>query len=482
MQTLLLVVLFTIISAFLFLFLISIQKIKPITFKSNEEINKTIIPFHTEFYRDPYPQQFSIENEFACTPEDPKPCVVDDITTLIGCKNLAVTCKEFKEDTKYIDDSGNEIIIKKTEPGHGIALAVNDLTDSCNIYHGDLVLISTNPTENQYGLLCMCKNPGYIGNLETTGNCETIFICNGHIDDINQPIESVNCECEVTKIPDRYADGTPYCRSKLVKDITEDDIRYIEYVGDTTSTEYFNPTVEQNLKIKKVLNPCKVSLFGNPTNGELDMSLAANGIYACKTTLKDKAMPIDVDILKGAHTNRVPSTTLSTVNDPKIYHLFKGAGLTEINTFVAHVPELRKGIVQYDTGVIRLGRTMKPYFDGMTIIGGTCTGHWPGYTCGLGTLTALNQDDLDLPRTVARPCPSAFLWSNDNWVQTQKYFANYPWLQATDDNDVIKSYRLEQSRFDAYADGETTAGFTIEEHCLRIRVNDRNDYNILRNS
>ena len=119
----------------------------------------------------PLQQTIVITNQHDCTPTKPRICKLDDITTCIGCKNLLSKCVHINVDQKFKDINGEEGILKANKPDEGYCLDIVNPNQKCNPYHGELVLVSHDKFSSI--LLCLCKNPGLIGNLTLDGSCET---------------------------------------------------------------------------------------------------------------------------------------------------------------------------------------------------------------------------------------------------------------------------------------------------------------------
>jgi hypothetical protein len=113
-------------------------------------------------------------------------------------------------------------------------------------------------------LVCVCKNPGFIGNENLLGNCSTPFICDGKVVDINKPLNEIECKCPLTDINVRYDNNVPGCKELLIKEANEKYFDYTDLIIFNSSRqlniEHFNPTVRDNLKTKHLLDPCKNSL------------------------------------------------------------------------------------------------------------------------------------------------------------------------------------------------------------------------------
>lgn len=136
---------------------------------------------------------------------------------------------------------------------------------ACNEIHGNLTLVARNTTATEYALICICKEPGLIGNKDLLGNCTTPFLCEGKIDDINKPIKQINCHCEKNQLQVRFDNGVPHCKEISIKEANATKLNWGDLLewGDkpTQPLEIFNADITSNLKVDKLLDPCKVSLL-----------------------------------------------------------------------------------------------------------------------------------------------------------------------------------------------------------------------------
>lgn len=205
-----------------------------------------------------------IENNYDCNAKSLHTCDINDASTLFGCRELTVRCQHFDKDTEFKENGKIFIIPKNTTKTEGYALAITNVAESCNPYHGDLVLVTLNSNSNDYMLICSCKNPGYIGNVSLLGSCENVFICDGKIDNINKPLDKINCQCDKHEHSLRYNDGLPTCKPLLVKEANElydDWSNYVDWISDRKiNINIFNKTIQQNLKTSVLLNPCASSV------------------------------------------------------------------------------------------------------------------------------------------------------------------------------------------------------------------------------
>lgn len=222
----------------------------------------------------------SIENKYDCNAKNLRVCLMNDPTTLFGCRELTVRCQHFSKDTEVKENGGTFDIPKNKSDNEGYALAITNLAEACNPYHGDLVLVTANAESNEYMLVCSCKNPGFIGNTSLLNACEEVFICDGKIDDLNKPLDQINCKCAASEISVRYNTGVPVCKPMLVHEANKhykDWSKYIDWVSDRKiNKNIFNKTVQQNLNTSVLLNPC--------TSSAHDLSIAIpEGKYSALT-------------------------------------------------------------------------------------------------------------------------------------------------------------------------------------------------------
>lgn len=208
-------------------------------------------------------ESVSIENKYDCNAKSLRVCSMNDPTTLFGCRELTVRCQHFNKDTEFKEHGKTFEIPKNKSVNEGYALSITNLAEACNPYHGDLVLVTANSDSNEYMLICSCKNPGFIGNTSLLDACEEVFICDGKIDDLNKPLNEINCKCNADEMTVRYNTGAPVCKPMLVHEanaIYADWSSYVDWVSDRKiNKDVFNKTIQQNLKTSVLLNPCTSS-------------------------------------------------------------------------------------------------------------------------------------------------------------------------------------------------------------------------------
>uniref|UniRef100_A0AAU8GD08 PIF-1 n=1 Tax=Faxonius propinquus nudivirus TaxID=3139431 RepID=A0AAU8GD08_9VIRU len=229
------------------------------TIQKNQEKIKEIPKFSYNIHFKNPPNEINIENPYMCTVTDLKKCEISDPFSCIGCQNLLSSCVNFEKDTKYINIDGTELLIPANiDSNEGYCLKIKNSTQACNPYHGVLVLIETSPTKLESMLYCECINPGYVGKNSILGACDTPFICNGHVLDINKPLSEIICQCNDTMIA-VTVNNTPTCQHKIVKDYTYTDD---DFLGkNTVPSNRFISDIEINFPGTKLLDPCKYCLL-----------------------------------------------------------------------------------------------------------------------------------------------------------------------------------------------------------------------------
>nr|AHW98293.1 PIF-1 [Nilaparvata lugens endogenous nudivirus] len=400
------------------------DRVQPIV-GADFEIPEFSVPVHW----DPYPDVVEIENKIDCNLQSLHVCKLDDPTTLFGCRELAVRCHHFSEDVNYYENGNSTIIPKNKVENEGYALAITSLADSCNLYHGDLVLVDKNPNTNEYMLICNCKNPGYIGNEDILGPCTSVFICNGKIDGIDKPLESINCICKDDEVTTRYDDGLPVCKTMLVYEANAKYSNWTHLVPWSSDRllrkSQFNPTVRDNVKTDFLLDPCRNSIQ-DPTVEILNGSYSP-ALKSC--TFKDYGIPVRTGILDQhqqkpgdiVEYNTVDSALLSDKHTSlRIADNVAGKRMlinvcTRLNSYKFAVPKvyvnLPQNIGYSDGGQFHITPRQNQ------LVAGKCTSDWPHYSCELdensaGTVFGVPYAGYNTP-------PFSLLWGTQDWTATE---------------------------------------------------------------
>lgn len=248
---------------------------RKIEFDRNQD--RELYNFSADIHFNPFPTEINVSNPYVCTGENLKPCKLDDQTSCIGCQSMIARCVNFPNDTLYFDSDGNEYTIPKNEdPNDGYCLTLtNDININCNVFHGDLAIVKLDPDDQTSMFFCNCKNPGLIGNTSLLGACDIPFICNGEIDEINQPIEDIKCKCPLGQISTQNNENIPICVDMTIAQannagILNDVLQSVDI--DTTPIENYNPQLQNRLtSVKELIHPCKLC--------PLTQKRIPNGIY-----------------------------------------------------------------------------------------------------------------------------------------------------------------------------------------------------------
>lgn len=286
---------------FIFLLLISFLKNSLIAFnekfnfniKYNEDKILELSKFSYDIYFNPPQADIIIENTKPCNVDVLRVCDITNQTSCSGCENLLARCVHLDYDTKYIDFEGTETIIPANQTSaEGYCVTQINENQLCNPYHGDLVFIQPNKDSEEVMLICECKNPGYIGKTTLLGACDEVFICDGKIDNINQPFESINCVCGPTYNQDKIND-IPICKEKTVADYeyTMDD--FIAANVNYSEIKYFASSVRSNIKATHLQNPCRYCLITGKymPNGVLLTTTLDDGTISYQCALRDAKEP-----------------------------------------------------------------------------------------------------------------------------------------------------------------------------------------------
>lgn len=361
----------------------------------------------------------NIENEKDCNANNLSECLLDDPTTLFGCRELAVQCKHFPTDIDYHVDGVVRKIPANRDPNVGYALSLVAINEDCNPFHGDLVLVSANEQSSEYMLICECKRPGFIGKDTLLGNCTSVKICNGKIDNINQPFDKINCKCNLLEKNIRYDDGLSVCKKMTVaeaNEIHDDWTDLIPWINKRQlPIEHFNPTIKDNLRIKKLMNPCNNAITDYSQEipgGEY------NHIYnAC--TVTDSGVLVQASLLNSDDSKKSK------------YDSVFPSGPIEYFRFMDNVDSKRK-VVTIKTKInnedvwVVIGEDVSVGKDGNihlpiknNIIAGECEGSWPRYHCYMRDYTE-NTLVYDLPHARYRSAPGSFLWDVDEWENSEQ--------------------------------------------------------------
>lgn len=446
----------------------------------------TDIPkFSANVHFDPYPSVVNIENQYDCNAQSLRKCDINDNTTLFGCKELTARCRHFDKDLKYYTEGKELIIPKNSSPTEGYALAITTLAEACNPYHGDLVLVAANKESTEYMLICSCKNPGFIGNEHLLGNCTDVFVCDGKIDNIDQPFEKINCVCEDGKISKRKTEtDAPTCQILTVNEANKKYKNWSHLVDLSNRFEIpkssFNPTIRDNLNIDSMVDPCSYSLLdysqpiptGRYSNISSQCVFDDGGIPVHTGMLTkprfhdsgaDSVLPSGkyqylrfTDNVAGQRRRAVIYTTMDfhpTRRDHEGLVLIENAHLGDLNVQI-RIPTREEFIAP------------------------RCSGSWPTYTCRTDNGSTIRV--LGIPMAQGRPCPSEFLWGREYWDN-----AEYLTTRSITTNleiGINQKTLTESGILNFYGITLQNAAYSRGERNGLLRMIEKSDYQLHKNS
>jgi hypothetical protein len=202
---------------------------------------------------------------------------------------MLARCVHIDQELKYFDASNNEYILSPNETideGYCLTLNETNLNLQCNVYHGDLALIQLQPNLPETMFFCNCKNPGLIGNRTILGACDTPFICNGLVNNLNQPIENIRCKCENSQIS-TVVNNIPTCRRKTVGEASADNTLNDLNLSQNpdrmlaNTIENFNSVVVNNINSDTLVNPCSYCPVTNGVISNMAIGTDDEGVKFC---------------------------------------------------------------------------------------------------------------------------------------------------------------------------------------------------------
>lgn len=394
-------------------------------------VDKPITRFSTNIVFEDNPSQVDISNQFDCNAMSLRECDMNDPTSVFGCKEFTAKCHHFTSDTN-MEYGGKEYVIPANkESTKGYALVLDTITDECNPYHGDLVLVTSDPSRNAYSLICECKQPGFIGNDTILGNCTTIRICNGKIDDINQPFEDIQCVCEdAATISEKTEGAVPVCVPLTIVKANSSHADWSDLLVWPSGT----PTIEKsaysidiagNLNTSKLVDPCKVDLL---TGKSVQGSEYSSTLKACTITDPKYAYPItnthladekeSINYVLSANFDSVSwiSTTGSVISS------FGGLGSIpsiESTPVFAHSDFDKPTYIFKDP--VAINYNYQPIRGSAMCPKVACQGNWPSYNCAL-TSVSPTTTKCGIPVGDHSSAPSTFPWGASSWGECESMF------------------------------------------------------------
>lgn len=405
---------------------------------------RKIPEFSIDVHYEPFPNTVNIENKYDCNAESLHKCDINDSTTLFGCKELIVRCHHFSDDTTYFNNGTEKVIPKNDHENEGYALAITTIAKACNPYHGDLTLVTKDDTTKEYMLICTCINPGLIGNDHILGNCTTVYMCNGKIDNINKPIQKIWCECTDREQEWRYQNGPPVCKTLLVRNANDryDDWTHLVPFNSSRQLDVkmFDVTIAGNLKVKRLLDPCQSSVhdttiaipnarfdnisgrclvldYGIPlSTGMLNFHPPENS-RETSLDVDDSAAPNPAEDVKSLVSS---DCVLATGKYNRLRFSDNIAGVRRITSISVNglpfADSLKdKDVVVVPSAGMTVGQNAQININAINDVffSPKCSGVWPRYNCYISQYFDHKQQNLTFPGF--RECPTAFLWGRELW-------------------------------------------------------------------
>lgn len=311
----------------LFLTVLSIITVEKRKINLSENFDENLPKFNSpDVYFKPYPSSIDISNSLDCNVYNLKICIIGKPETLFGCKELTVRCIHFDKDTEYHENGEISVIIPKNKSElEGYALASFNSLEylTCNPYHGDFVLILKDPEIYEYLFICLCKNPGFIGNDDIFGNCTSVYICNGQIDNIDKPLKDINCKCKITETNIKYKITEnltlPVCKKLSIQkanELYEDWFHLVPLITTRLMPiENFNKNIKQNVNCGFLLDVCRNDL----TNMSREIPEASYNEKFKTCMVKNSGIPIRIDVLEKYPDNDDKLDTFDGVLSSEIY-------------------------------------------------------------------------------------------------------------------------------------------------------------------
>ena len=428
----------------------------------------TLYPFSNPDVRfDPFPNSIDINNPHKCTGTEPRICNLTDGFSCIGCQSLFARCVEITDDISFFRPDGTKTTLPRTDPGYGYCLTIDDeLNVVCNVFHGDLAIIQLSPDAPESMFFCNCRAPGLIGNESILGACDTVFMCNGNIDKLNQPLDDINCVCDKSQLSVRRGD-IPSCRTKTVDEASRDgtlsslNLAPRIQMSLPATRDNFNTTIVDNINIDMMLSPCGFcpvtgARIPNHTLGNVPSSTFCTITYdAAFKSSRNEYFGIPYrrnrfnrllrgdggpDCVLGVYWYEVIIYTRLNIDADNNFiqrMIFKFEYSINNHQFYTNMrlDPTKKYAIKTDDLLLNVHILIPELTNQESVPGSRCTSTWPFYTClwePNGTIpnvfTMPPGADID---TVSRNSnrifmfnrqniPSGLLWGTDQWVAMQR--------------------------------------------------------------
>lgn len=426
-----------------------------------------------------------------CNAKSLHKCLTDDVTTLMGCKELSARCHHFDRDTEFHEGGVVSVLAKNTAQNEGYALAIKTVSASCNPFHGDPVLVSTSAESGDYVLGCLCKNPGYVGSEHVLDTCTTVHVCGGKVDDIDRPLAEINCLCDVTESRVRYADGRPSCRPLTVLEANakyEDWSHIVPWSSDRLiDKRVYGATFRDNLKTSRLLDPC--------SNALTDATLQIPGAYYNERLKSCFYRNYGLPVRTGVLDQNVADADVQSVDGalPSGRHRYLrmidnvGGARKIVNVRTELDLDLVAGGPGNGTKTevnvnlpapLGVGARAQFWLDTSDqMLGGRCTGLWPTYGCAVEEYFSRNV--YGVPTAGYRAPPGTFMWATDEWNAAER-------MASSGVKALESGVALDDTRLDATGDRMRAYGVKYchrdTKNCFNsvLSFNDAKDYTLHR--
>lgn len=464
------------------------KRMKPLRYR-DESVPEFSSPLR--FHETTTTTSVDVSGRHDCNAKSLHKCLTDDVTTLMGCKELSARCHHFDRDTEFHEGGVVSVLAKNTAQNEGYALAIKTVSASCNPFHGDPVLVSSSAESGDYVLGCLCKNPGYVGSEHVLDTCTTVHVCGGRVDDIDRPLAEINCLCDVTESRVRYADGRPSCRPLTVLEANakyEDWSHIVPWSSDRLiDKRVYGATFRDNLKTSRLLDPC--------SNALTDATLQIPGAYYNERLKSCFYRNYGLPVRTGVLDQNVADADVQSVDGalPSGRHRYLrmidnvGGARKIVNVRTEVDLDLVAGGPGNGTKTevnvnlpapLGVGARAQFWLDTSDqMLGGRCTGLWPTYGCAVEEYFSRNV--YGVPTAGYRAPPGTFMWATDEWNAAER-------MASSGVKALESGVALDDARLDATGDRMRAYGV---KYCHRdttncfnsvLSFNDAKDYTLHR--
>lgn len=436
-------------------------------------------PFSADIKFDPFPDAIEINNPHVCTPDQPRLCDINNLTSCIGCQSLLARCTHISQDIEYFDTNNNKFILLANQSDQeGYCLTVNEtnLNAKCNVFHGDLALIQLKPNLPETMFFCNCTNPGLIGNTTILGACDTAFVCNGRVKNIDVPFDEIECVCESTH-RSTILNNIPVCARKTVGEASADgtlndmNLALQPHLLLPNTIENFPRVIVDTVHSDNLINPCSLCPITNAfvANNAMGTVTDAEGVVSKYCTVAYTRFS-DANEIYGIPYRRSPNERLLSGADgpdcilgiwwyevviytnlgfkQRMVFKFEYSAANHDLFVQMNLDKNTKYVVSTDDVLLGVHLRVPP-MSTLSQPGVSCTAQWPTYWCewnqerrtqfNRNWTTFSNVQPADgnsniVPHVGQQTLPGGFLWGRDPWHQMQRLNV---YLTGSQNNEYI---------------------------------------------